>query len=163
MRHYSMLIQWSVTDNAYIVTIPELPGCKAQGDTYEEASRHGRECLEQVLKGSEKLGLPLPEPRLYNEKQEERSTTISNRVDRPQNTACSFCEKSFVQVQQLVIGHNNTNICNECVDVSRELMEKGIYNFDDIRIELARRSHRKEKVVEVQEHIDKMKEIRQRW
>jgi|GEM_PF-1267356 len=48
MLHYSMLIQWSDTDNEYTVTIPELPGCKAHGDTYEEAARNGRELLEQL-------------------------------------------------------------------------------------------------------------------
>jgi predicted RNase H-like HicB family nuclease len=163
MLHYSMLIQWSTTDNVYIVTIPELPGCKAYGGTYEEASKHGRACLEQLLKGSEKLGLPLPEPRLYDNKQEERSTTTSNIFDLSQNNACSFCEKSFDQVQRLIAGANGTHICNECVDASRELMEKGVCNFDDLRIELAKRSHRKEKVAEVQEHVNKMKEIRQRW
>jgi predicted RNase H-like HicB family nuclease len=37
--HYSMIIQWSDRDNTYIVTVPELPGCKTHGDTYEEAAR----------------------------------------------------------------------------------------------------------------------------
>ncbi len=35
--HYTMVIQWSEEDNAYIVTVPELPGCITHGDTYEEA------------------------------------------------------------------------------------------------------------------------------
>ncbi len=37
MLHYSMLIQWSDEDEAYIVTVPELPGCKTHGSTHEEA------------------------------------------------------------------------------------------------------------------------------
>ena len=36
-QHYSMIIQWSDEDNAYIVTVPELPGCQTHGETYEEA------------------------------------------------------------------------------------------------------------------------------
>jgi predicted RNase H-like HicB family nuclease len=161
MLHYSMLIQWSSTDNTYIVTIPELPGCKAHGDTYEEASKHGRACLEQVLEGSKKLGLPLPEPRLYDERREDRSTLTTNMFNLPQNNSCSFCEKTFDQVQRFVLGPSSTNICNECIEASRELMEKGGYNFDDVCIELAKRSHRKEKLAEVQEYVSKMKGIRQ--
>ena len=34
---YSMLIQWSDEDQLYIVEVPELPGCKTHGKTYEEA------------------------------------------------------------------------------------------------------------------------------
>src|SRR5437016_5292953 len=36
-KHYSMNIQWSKEGQTYIVTVPELPGCKTHGDTYEEA------------------------------------------------------------------------------------------------------------------------------
>jgi predicted RNase H-like HicB family nuclease len=46
MLQYSMLIQWSDTDNEYIATSPDIPGCQAQGDTYEEAARNGREAIE---------------------------------------------------------------------------------------------------------------------
>jgi len=35
--HYSMDIRWSDEDQAFIVTVPELPGCKTHGFTYEEA------------------------------------------------------------------------------------------------------------------------------
>jgi predicted RNase H-like HicB family nuclease len=164
MLRYSMLIQWSNTDNAYIVTVPELPGCKAQGDTYEEASKHGREVLEQLLEGSEKLGMPLPEPTLYQEEEQvEKPTTRQDVFDVSQANSCSFCENIQEQAQQLTAGPGNVNICNDCVDVCRKLMESGIHNFDDMRIELAKRSPRKEKVEEVQKHIEKMKEIRQRW
>jgi predicted RNase H-like HicB family nuclease len=48
-NHYSMVIQWSVPDNTYIVTVPELPGCKTHGDTYEEAVRNGQEVIELML------------------------------------------------------------------------------------------------------------------
>jgi predicted RNase H-like HicB family nuclease len=38
-KRYSMDIQWSDEDQACIVTVPELPGCKTHGYTYEEAVR----------------------------------------------------------------------------------------------------------------------------
>lgn len=57
MLRYSMLIQWSDTENVYTVTFPDVPGYQAQGDTYEEAARSGREVLEQLIESGE----PIPE------------------------------------------------------------------------------------------------------
>jgi predicted RNase H-like HicB family nuclease len=62
-EHYSMIIQWSERDDAYIVTVPELPGCKTHGSTYEEAVRNGQEAIETWIDGSRAFGLPIPEPR----------------------------------------------------------------------------------------------------
>lgn len=39
--HYSMIIEWSDEDNAFIVTVPELPGCRTHGATYEEVVKQG--------------------------------------------------------------------------------------------------------------------------
>ena len=63
-EHYSMVIQWSVPDNTYIVTVPELPGCKTHGDTYEEAFKNGREVLELWIEAHEASGKPIPAPRV---------------------------------------------------------------------------------------------------
>jgi predicted RNase H-like HicB family nuclease len=63
-EHYSMYIQWSDEDNAYIVTVPELPGCRTHGKTYEEAVRQGQDAIATWIDGSRDLGLPIPEPRI---------------------------------------------------------------------------------------------------
>jgi predicted RNase H-like HicB family nuclease len=63
--HYSMDIQWSDEDNVFIVTVPELPGCKTHGNTYEEAARQGRDAIETWVEASKRLGQPVPEPRKY--------------------------------------------------------------------------------------------------
>jgi predicted RNase H-like HicB family nuclease len=63
-EHYSMVIQWSVPDNTYIVTVPELPGCKTHGDTYEEALKNGQEVLELWIEAHEESGRPVPPPRV---------------------------------------------------------------------------------------------------
>jgi predicted RNase H-like HicB family nuclease len=62
-KHYSMLIQWSKEDQAYIVTVPELPGCKTHGDTYEEAVKNAQEVIELWLETARDLGWSIPEPR----------------------------------------------------------------------------------------------------
>jgi predicted RNase H-like HicB family nuclease len=34
---YELIIYWSKEDQAFLVEVPELPGCMADGATYEEA------------------------------------------------------------------------------------------------------------------------------
>ena len=65
--HYSMLIEWSEADQAYLVTLPEWAGCvlmpATHGSTYEEAVQHGREVLEMLVNSSIRDGEPLPQPK----------------------------------------------------------------------------------------------------
>ena len=62
-EHYSMIIQWSDEDNAYIVAVPELPDCKVYGKTYEEAVRRGQDAIASWIMVAEELGRPVPPPR----------------------------------------------------------------------------------------------------
>jgi antitoxin HicB len=66
-RRYSMLIQWSPEDAAFLVTLPEWEGRVfnpvTHGDTYEEAVRNGLIALEDLVFVARKHGEPLPEPR----------------------------------------------------------------------------------------------------
>lgn len=59
---YSMLIQWSDEDEAYIVSLPEFgPYARTHGSTYEEAAKNGREVLELLVESCLEDGEPLPE------------------------------------------------------------------------------------------------------
>jgi predicted RNase H-like HicB family nuclease len=69
-ERYSMVIQWSDPDNTYIVTVPELPGCKTHGDTSEEAVRQGRDAIESWIEANRYWGRPIPEPRVLHELEE---------------------------------------------------------------------------------------------
>ena len=64
---YSMLIQWSQEDAAFLVTLPEWEGRVfnpvTHGDTYEEAVRNGQIALEDLVIVAQEHGEPLPEPR----------------------------------------------------------------------------------------------------
>lgn len=61
--HYSMIIQWSDEDDAFIVTLPEFGGCKTHGNTYEAAAKAGREVLELLIASYAEEGDSLPEPK----------------------------------------------------------------------------------------------------
>jgi predicted RNase H-like HicB family nuclease len=36
-NRYELIIYWSKDDDSFVVEIPELPGCMADGQTYAEA------------------------------------------------------------------------------------------------------------------------------
>ncbi len=36
-QHYSMILEWDPRDNIYVVTTPELPGCRTHGESWEDA------------------------------------------------------------------------------------------------------------------------------
>ncbi len=63
--HYSMVIEWDDRDNIFVVTIPELQGCKTHGKTYEEALKNGKDAIELWVETSKELGQPIPEPKKY--------------------------------------------------------------------------------------------------
>jgi antitoxin HicB len=62
---YSMAIQWSDEDDAFIVTLPEFHGTKTHGSTYEEAAKNGREVLELLIETYQAEGQELPQPVLF--------------------------------------------------------------------------------------------------
>ncbi|HEX4795779.1 MAG TPA: type II toxin-antitoxin system HicB family antitoxin [Humisphaera sp.] len=65
---YTVIIQWSPEDDAYVVSLPEWgESCKTHGSTYEEAARKAQEVLELLIKTHDprKSG-PLPDPKLFN-------------------------------------------------------------------------------------------------
>jgi len=64
-EHYSMVIQWSEPDGVYIVTVPELPGCRTHGETYEEALQQGKDAIESWIDAMEASGKPIPAPREF--------------------------------------------------------------------------------------------------
>jgi len=62
---YSMIIEWSDEDDAFIVTVPELPGCMTHGSTYEEAAKQGQDAIESWVDAARSWGDPIPEPRMF--------------------------------------------------------------------------------------------------
>jgi len=62
VKHYSMIIQWSDEDQAYLVTVPELPGCMTHGNSYEEAVKQGQDAIEGWIQVAQELGHPVPPP-----------------------------------------------------------------------------------------------------
>ncbi len=60
---YEVIIYWSADDEAFIAEVPELPGCAADGATYEEALSNVRTIIAEWIETAQQLGRPIPEPR----------------------------------------------------------------------------------------------------
>ncbi|MGB3208319.1 MAG: type II toxin-antitoxin system HicB family antitoxin [Crinalium sp.] len=60
---YSILIQWSDEDQAYVASLPEWGKyARTHGETYEEALENAKEILEDLVYGFQETGKLLPEP-----------------------------------------------------------------------------------------------------
>ena len=64
---YSMIIEWEPIGGVYVVTVPELPGCRTHGRTYEEAVKQGQDAIESWLDAAEEDGDQAPPPRHYDD------------------------------------------------------------------------------------------------
>ncbi|HEY3782881.1 MAG TPA: type II toxin-antitoxin system HicB family antitoxin [Fimbriimonadaceae bacterium] len=51
------------TDEAWEVSVPDIPGCFTYGSTLEEAKAMAKEAIEGMLLGFADRGQPLPQPR----------------------------------------------------------------------------------------------------
>ena len=60
---YEVIIYWSKEDDAFIAEVPELPGCMADGMTYEEAVTNAQRVIEEWVETAHSLGRPVPEPK----------------------------------------------------------------------------------------------------
>jgi len=64
MQRYSIVIQYSELDSCYVASVPELTGCMAHGDTYDEAMREILDAMSLHIEMIQELGQELPQPKL---------------------------------------------------------------------------------------------------
>ena len=60
---YQIIIYWNDEDNAFIVEVPELPGCAADGQTYQEALAQAEIVIDEWIETAKELDRDIPEPR----------------------------------------------------------------------------------------------------
>jgi predicted RNase H-like HicB family nuclease len=56
-------IYWSEGDQAFIAEVPELPGCAADGDTYQKALTNVEVVIQEWIETAKELGRSIPEPK----------------------------------------------------------------------------------------------------
>lgn len=63
MPKYEIILYWSREDQAFIAEVPELPGCAADGATYQEALTNAEVVVQEWIGTAKELGRPIPEPK----------------------------------------------------------------------------------------------------
>ncbi len=60
---YELIVYWSEADNAFLVEVPELQGCMADGQTYAEAVANVEVAIQEWIETAQILDRPIPNPK----------------------------------------------------------------------------------------------------
>ena len=60
---YEIIIFWSDEDKAFVAEVPELSGCMADGETYQEALSNAQQVIQEWISTAKELGRMVPQPR----------------------------------------------------------------------------------------------------
>jgi predicted RNase H-like HicB family nuclease len=63
MIKYEIIIYWSDEDKAFIAEVPELPGCAADGPTYQETLKNIEVVMQEWIESAKELGRKIPKPK----------------------------------------------------------------------------------------------------
>ena len=63
MYKYELIIFWSEEDECYVVEVPELPGCMADGATYQEAIENAQTIISEWIDTATSTGREIPQPK----------------------------------------------------------------------------------------------------
>ena len=62
-HHYPVVLYWSADDQAFIVEVPDLPGCMADSPTQEAALASVVVVIQEWMDFAQELGRAIPAPR----------------------------------------------------------------------------------------------------
>ena len=62
---YELVIYWSAADQLFLVEVPDLPGCMADGDTPAKAAANAAEVISVWIDSAREDGREVPEPRRH--------------------------------------------------------------------------------------------------
>ena len=62
MYKYRMTLQWSEPDHLWVVEVPELPGCFADGETPAQAIANAQDVIDLWIETARKRGMAIPQP-----------------------------------------------------------------------------------------------------
>ena len=63
MSKYEIILYWSDEDQAFIAEVPELAGCAADGQSYQEALANAEVVIAQWIETAKELGREIPQPK----------------------------------------------------------------------------------------------------
>ncbi len=65
--NYCIIMKYSAKEKCYIVTVPDLPGCMADGRTSNEAFENAKNVITEWIDTATAAGREIPEPKFAQE------------------------------------------------------------------------------------------------
>ncbi|GAG32917.1 unnamed protein product [marine sediment metagenome] len=63
MYKYELIVFWSDEDERFVVEVPELPGCMADGETYDQAIQNAQIVISEWIETARGLDRSIPQPK----------------------------------------------------------------------------------------------------
>jgi predicted RNase H-like HicB family nuclease len=63
VNRYEIIIYWSDEDQVFVAEVPQLPGCVAHGNSYDEALNSCQEAIDLWVSTAKEFGRDIPEPK----------------------------------------------------------------------------------------------------
>ena len=63
MYKYELIVFWSDEDERFVVEVPELPGCMADGETDGQAVQNAQIIISEWIETARSLDREIPQPR----------------------------------------------------------------------------------------------------
>jgi len=63
MFKYEIIIYWDSQDRCYVADVPELPGCKAHGHSYDKALSRAKDAIALWIDTAKEFGDPVRQPK----------------------------------------------------------------------------------------------------
>lgn len=60
--NYCIIMKYSAKEKCYIVTVPDLPGCMADGESPNEAYENAKIVIREWIETAQAAGRTIPEP-----------------------------------------------------------------------------------------------------
>ena len=61
LNKYEVMIYWSEADKSFIAEVPELPGCMADGESYNDAITNVQIIMGEWIETAKSLGRTIPD------------------------------------------------------------------------------------------------------
>ena len=80
-KNYKIIGYYSEADRAYLLFVPDLPGCFADGQTLEEAKENIAVIIDEWIEYAQELGREIPKPSAYEGERLQLTNTLADLDD----------------------------------------------------------------------------------
>ena len=96
MMNYNIIFYYSPADKAFVTSVPELPGCMADGETIEEAIANTKEIINEWIEDAKADGIKIPAPLTRFESSQASCIDIANYILKCEGKITTFALEKLV-------------------------------------------------------------------